>query len=196
MFAEALSIAFAAGLNPYATVALVGLARRAEWIGELPGGLETLQNPWIIGVALALAATEFVATLIPWVASAWDTVHTAIRPPAAALLAVAAAWNADPAIIMLLGVLGGTLGLSTHLTKLGLRFAVDSSPEPVTNGVMNVTELGVIASISYFAWNHPVLTLSIALVMLVVTILAVRMIWRTMRRFLTGQWRNLSGASP
>ena len=192
MFAQALSIAFAAGLSPYATVALLGLARQAGWIDTLPGGLEILHTPWIITIALALAVVEFVATLVPWVASTWDAVHTAIRPPAAAALAIATAWHADPGMVALAGVLGGTLGLSTHLTKLGLRVAVDSSPEPVTNGIMNSAELGVIAAISYFVWHHPVLTLLLALALLVLTIVAVRMIWRLIRRFLTGDWRSIT----
>jgi hypothetical protein len=195
MILEALSVAYAAGLSPYATVALIGLVGKAGWVDKLPGGLETLQNPWIIGGALALAATEFIATLIPWVASAWDSVHTAIRPPAAAALAVATAWHADPALIALVGVLGGTLGLTTHLTKLGLRFAVDSSPEPVTNGLMNTAELGVIASVSYFVWNHPGWTLFIALVLLVAIMLAVRAIWKRIRSLIRSQFGQAHGAA-
>jgi hypothetical protein len=186
MFLEALSVAYAAGLNPYATAALLGLMRRAGWIDQLPAGLDVLQHPWIIGIALALAAAEFVATLVPWVASAWDAAHTFIRPPAAAVLAVATAWHAEPAMLAILALVGGTLGLSTHLTKLGVRLAVDSSPEPVSNGAMNVTELGVIAAVSYFAWNHPLLTLAVALALLIGTVVLVRAVWRTVRRALTG----------
>ena len=147
-------------------------------------------SPWIVGIAATLAAVEFLATLIPWVASAWDTVHTLIRPPAAAALAVAAAWHADPALIAVVGLLGGILGLSTHLTKLGLRVAIDSSPEPVTNGAMNVAEVGVIASLTYFVWHHPVATLTIALILLVTMIFAVHAIWRAIQRFLSGGWRE------
>jgi hypothetical protein len=194
MFAEALAIAIAAGLSPYATVALLGLTRRAGWIDALPGGLEIVQNEWIIGIALTLAAIEFLATLVPWVASTWDAAHTLIRPIAASALAVITAWHSDPSMVTLLGILGGTLGLSTHLTKLGLRLAVDTSPEPVSNGVMNVAELGVIASISYFVWEHPFVTLGVALVLLVLVIVAVRVIWRTVGRLFGGGWRGLTVA--
>jgi hypothetical protein len=61
---------------------------------------------------------------------------------------------------------------------------VDTSPEPVTNGIMSATELGIIASMSYFVWNHPVASLVLALLLLIVTILLVRLVWRTIRRLL------------
>jgi hypothetical protein len=183
--AQSLGIAYAAGISPYATVTLVGLMQRAEWIGPLPGSLAVLSHPAVLGVAGVLAAFEFVATLVPGIATTWEAFHTAIRPPAAAGLAVATAWNADPTVIAMAAILGGGLGFATHATKLGLRAAVDTSPEPVTNGAMNATEIGVIATISYFVWNHPIVSLIGALTLLVATILIVRLAWRALRRVLT-----------
>lgn len=183
--AQSLGIAYASGISPYATITLVGLMQRAEWIGPLPGGLGVLSHPAVLGVAGLLAVAEFTATLIPGIATAWEAFHTAIRPPAAAGMAVATAWHADPTVIAMAALLGGGLGFATHATKLGLRAAVDTSPEPVTNGVMNATELGVIASISYFVWNHPVVSLALALALLIATILLVRLVWRTLRRLIT-----------
>lgn len=180
--AQSLGIAYASGISPYATITLVGLMQRAEWIGPLPGVMGILSHPVVLSVAGLLALFEFVATLVPGIATTWEAVHTAIRPPAAAGLAIATAWNADPSIIALAAVLGGGLGFATHATKLGLRAAVDTSPEPVTNGAMNVTEIGIIASLAYFVWNHPVASLVLALLLLVVTILLVRLVWRTIRR--------------
>lgn len=179
--AQALGISYASGISPYATITLVGLMQRADWIGPLPGALGALSNPIVLAVCGLLALVEFVATLVPGIASAWETVHTAIRPPAAAALAVATAWHADPSFIALAGVLGGGLAFATHATKLGVRLAVDTSPEPVTNGAMNVTEIGIIATLSYFVWNHPWLSLSIALLLLVATILLIRLVWRKLR---------------
>jgi hypothetical protein len=176
--AQSLGLAYASGISPYATVTLVGLMERAGWIGPLPGVLGVLANPFLLAVAGLLALVEFAATLFPGIASAWETVHTAIRPPAAAALAVAAAWHADPTIVALAALLGGGLGFATHATKLGLRLAVDASPEPVTNAIMNVTELTVVASLSYFLWHHPVASLTLALLLLIIAILLVRFVWR------------------
>ena len=148
IIAQALGVAYAAGISPYATVALLGLARRMEWVGPLPGGLDVVASPWVLGIAALLYAVEFTATLVPWVASAWETVHSLIRPPAAALLAVLTAWNGDASVAVLAGVLGGGLGLATHTTKLGIRYAIDTSPEPVSNGAANLGEIGVVAAMT------------------------------------------------
>jgi hypothetical protein len=187
--AESLGIAYASGISLYATVALVGIGEQFGWIGPLPGVLGVLANPIIIAVAALLALVEFLATLIPGVASAWEAAHTVIRTPAAAALAVATAWHADPIVIVLAGLLGGGLGLTTNLTKLGLRVAVDTSPEPVSNGVVNVAELGVVATLSYAMWHHPIITLVGALVLLVLVILLVRAVWRAIRNLFAGKPR-------
>lgn len=185
--AESLGIAYMSGISLYATVVLIGIGERFGWIGPLPGSLATLANPIIIGVALLLAVIEFLATLIPGVASAWEAAHTLIRTPAAAALAIATAWHADPTVIVLAGLLGGGLGLTTNLTKLGLRTAVDTSPEPVSNGIVNVAELGVVAAMSYTMWQHPVITLVAALVLLILVMLLVRTVWRAIRNLLSGK---------
>ena len=186
--AQAAGVAYAAGLNLYATVGVIGLASRLGWIGPLPGSLSALTSWWVIGVALALTAIEFLASLIPAIASAWDTVHSLVRPPAAAALAAATAWHGDPAFVLVAALLGGGLAVTTHTTKLGLRYAVDASPEPVSNGVMSVSELGLVTAIMIGIWSHPYITLVIALAALVGLVLLVRLIWRTLRQVLSGRW--------
>ena len=194
--AQAAGVAYAAGLNLYATVGVVGLAARLGWIGPLPGSLSAVTSWWVIGVALALTALEFLASLIPAVASVWDTLHSLIRPPAAAALAAATAWHGDPAFVLIAALLGGGLAVTTHTTKLGLRYAVDTSPEPVSNGVMSVSELGFVATIMMTIWSHPYLTLAVALIALVALILMVRLIWRTLKQIMTGRWLPSRGSRP
>lgn len=186
--AQAAGVAYAAGLNLYATIGVVGLAARLGWIGPLPGSLTALTSWWVIGIALTLTALEFLASLIPAVASAWDTLHSLIRPPAAAALAAATAWHGDPAFVLVAALLGGGLAVTTHTTKLGLRYAVDASPEPVSNGVMSVSELGLVTTILMTIWSHPYLTLAFALIALVALIMIVRLIWRTLKQVMSGRW--------
>ena len=81
--AQAAGVAYAAGLNLYATVGIIGLAARLGWIGPLPGSLSGLMSWWVIAIALVLMVIELAASMIPAVASAWDTLHSLIRPPAA-----------------------------------------------------------------------------------------------------------------
>jgi len=191
--AKALGIAYASGVNLYATVALVGLAERMGWIGPLPGSLGAMSNWWVIGIASAFYLAEFLATLIPGVASAWETVHRVTRPPAAAALAVATAWHGDPMFVLIAALLGGGLAITTHTTKLGLRYAIDTSPEPVTNGVANVAELGLVASLCFFIWNHPFISLAVAIVILSALVYTVRLIWRALRRVFSGHWMPQCG---
>jgi hypothetical protein len=186
--AQAAGVAYAAGLNLYATVGIIGLAARLGWIGPLPGSLAGLSSWWVIGIALALMVVEFLASLIPAVASAWDTLHSLIRPPAAAALAAATAWHGDPAFVLVAALIGGGLAVTTHVTKLGLRYAVDASPEPISNGVTSVTELGLVTTVALAIWAHPYLTLTFALIILVALIAIVRLIWRTLRQVFSGHW--------
>ena len=188
--AQGLGLAYLSGISLYATVALLGFASHEGWVGPLPGALAGLVNPLVIAIATILAVIEFVATLVPGVASLWETAHTFIRPPAAVVLAVATAWHADSSIILAAGLLGGGLGLASHVTKLGLRVAVDASPEPVTNGIVNTAELGVLASLSYLIWHHPVIALIVALLLLILTAMLVRMVWRALRNLFRGDWRS------
>lgn len=185
---QAAGVAYAAGLNLYATVGIIGLASRLGWIGPLPGSLIGLSSWWVISTALTLTLIEFLASLIPAVASAWDTLHSLIRPPAAAALAAATAWHGDPAFVLVAALIGGGLAVTTHTTKLGLRYAIDTSPEPISNGVISVTELGLVTTLALSIWSHPYITLAFALIVLVALIMIVRLIWRTLRQVLAGRW--------
>jgi hypothetical protein len=183
--AQALGIAYASGISLYASVALLGIAERWGLVVPLAAPLDSLGNPWIVGLAFGLTAVEFLATLIPGVASAWDAVHTFIRPPAAAAMALLVAWHGSPALVLAAGLLGGTLGLATHATKLGTRVAVDSSPEPMTNGMANLGELATVAIVVTLVWRHPFVTLAFALAVLGGMMVLIRKAWRRVRRALS-----------
>ena len=187
---QSLGVAYAAGINLPGTVAVLGIADRAGWIDPLPGGLAAVSSIWVIMLASVLYLMEFVVTLIPGVASAWETVQSIVRPPAAALLAVATTYHLSPTVMVAAGLVGGGLALTTHGTKLGLRYAVDTSPEPVTNSLANMAEFATITSIALFIWNHPFVTLSIAILVLILLILVVRRVIKTLRYLLSGKWRN------
>src|SRR4051812_16707980 len=191
--AQALGLAYASGINLYATVALLGLAQRNDWVGPLPGSLAAIGSWWVIGLAVTLYVIEFLATLVPGVASAWETFHSIIRPPAAAALAVATVWHGDALFVLIAALLGGGLAVTTHTTKLGLRYAIDTSPEPVTNGAANGAELVLVAAVTTAIWQHPFITLIVALVLLAGMIVAVRLIWRALRQVFTGRWMPARG---
>ncbi|HYT74022.1 MAG TPA: DUF4126 domain-containing protein, partial [Vicinamibacterales bacterium] len=90
-----MGFSFAAGINLYATVAILGLASRYGWVA-LPPQYQVFDNNWIIGAAIVMYLVEFVADKIPWFDTVWDAVHTVIRPIGGALIAVATLGHASP----------------------------------------------------------------------------------------------------
>ncbi len=190
---QSLGLAYAAGLNLYATVAITGLAVRYGWVHNVPTTIEGFGNLAVILIAVTLYSIEFLATLIPGVASAWETLHSLIRPPAAAMLAAATAWHADPVIVLIAALLGGGLAITTHTTKLGLRYAIDASPEPITNSIANGAEFALVAVVAIAIWHHPIITLFLALVVLVALIMTVRFIWKALRQVFRGRWMPAAG---
>src|ERR671916_1358967 len=91
-----LGFSFAAGINLYATVAILGLTSRYGWVA-LPEQYRIFDNDLVIGAAIVLYVIEFFADKIPWVDSVWDAMHTVIRPVGGALIAVGTLGEASPA---------------------------------------------------------------------------------------------------
>jgi hypothetical protein len=135
----ALGSAWTSGINLYATVSVLGLLQKFGGV-KLPGGLDVLDNWWIIGVAGGLYIIEFFADKVPYVDSVWDVVHTFIRVPAGAVVAWAAVSDMDPSIVIPATLIGGGLAFSSHGTKATARMAANLSPEPVSNWVLSIIE--------------------------------------------------------
>jgi hypothetical protein len=135
----ALGSAWTSGINLYATVAALGLLQKFG-ATHLPGGLDVLDNWWIIGFAIGLYVIEFVADKIPYVDSVWDVVHTFIRVPAGAVLAYAATNNLDPSIYVMAALVGGGFAFASHGTKAAARIGANLSPEPVSNWTLSIVE--------------------------------------------------------
>lgn len=191
----ALGAAWTSGINLYATVAVLGLLQRYELVGRLPGGLEVLNNWWIIGTALALYAVEFVADKVPYVDSAWDAVHTFIRVPAGAALALAATTELSPAVQVVAVLVGGGLALSTHGTKASLRAAANTSPEPVTNWALSLVEDVVAVAAVVLAVLHPLVILAVIAVFLLILAWVLPKVVRALRRMLRSARSLLTGGA-
>ena len=159
----ALGLACLAGIDLYLTVFVTGLAIHFHWITLSPSyqSLEVLGQPWIIAIAGVLYLLEFLADKVPWLDSAWDTVHTIIRPIGGALLAIQVLGHHSPVIDVLVILLGGSASLVTHTAKASTRLAANSSPEPASNIGLSVAEdvfvFGGLALIHY----NPVLAVGV-----------------------------------
>jgi len=149
-----MGFSFAAGVNLYATVAILGLASRYGWVA-LPPQYQVFNNTWIIGGALALYVIEFVADKIPWVDSVWDGVHTVIRPLGGALIAIATMGHVSAGTEAVIGLFGGALAASTHFSKAGTRVLANASPEPFTNWFLSIAEDLFVVGLGVLALKYP-----------------------------------------
>ena len=177
-----LGFSLAAGVNLYATVAILGLAARYDWV-DLPPQFDTFNHDVVIGVALAMYLIEFVADKIPYFDSLWDLVHTAIRPLGGALIAVAALGDASPAVEGLVALLGGTVAAGGHLTKTSTRAVVNTSPEPLSNWFLSLGEDLFVVGLGYLTLQYPVVALVVSAGLVGLIIAFASVIIRTTRRW-------------
>jgi hypothetical protein len=178
-----LGFSFAAGINLYATTAIVGLASRYHWV-DLPEQYRVFDNDWVIGIALVLYVVEFVADKIPWVDSIWDAVHTVIRPIGGALIAVASIGHVAPQMEAIVALAGAALATSSHLTKAGTRAAANTSPEPFSNWILSFSEDGFVIGLAILALNYPVAAAVVVLAALAIILAMATWLVRRLRRTL------------
>src|SRR5438874_7228687 len=179
----ALGAGFSSGLNLYATIATLGFLQRFGII-HLPPPLQVLSHPWILGIALALYAIEFLADKIPYVDTVWDAIHTVIRPPAAALLAYGAAGGAPLEWRWGAALLAGGVALTSHGTKASTRAAVNVSPEPFSNWALSLGEDALAVWLTWMATKHPTATIVIVALLLLLALYLLFHLFRFLRRAL------------
>jgi hypothetical protein len=195
LFAVLAAIAFAAGLNTYATVAALGLLARFGHV-PLPPALELLETWPIIAAATTLFAIEFFADKIPAFDLIWTALHTFIRVPAAALLAYGATRQLTPTEQLLAAALGAAIALAAHGGKTALRAAVTPSPEPFSNITLSLAEDALAISLTWLATRHPYAAATIALALVAVIILLARAVIKAMRKLFRGAENELAGRQP
>lgn len=186
---RSLGFSLTSGVNLYATVAILGLAARFDWV-DLPPQYEVFGTDWVIGFALLLYAVEFIADKIPWVDSMWDSVHTFIRPVGGALVAVATLGDASPAFEVLMGLLGGTIAAGSHFTKASTRVAANTSPEPFSNWALSFMEDAFVIGLGLLALKYPVAAFIVTLLIIFTIVWMLRWIVRKLR----GAWRPVPAA--
>jgi hypothetical protein len=176
-----LGFSFAAGVNLYATIAILGLAARFEWVA-LPSQFAVFDSNWVIGIAIACYIVEFVADKVPWVDTAWDAVHTVIRPLGGAFIAVTTLGESSPGAQAAAALLGGGVAAASHITKASTRVAANASPEPVSNWALSLFEDVFVVGLGTLALAFPVLAFAVAIVLLGLIALFSMAIVRVFRR--------------
>jgi hypothetical protein len=186
-----LGSAWAAGINLYATVFILGYLASTGAV-TLPPALEVLSDPLVMGIAGFMYFIEFFADKTPGVDSGWDALHTFIRIPAGAVLAAGAAQGFDvgPAAELAAALVGGTIATGSHLTKAGSRLVINTSPEPFSNWTASFSEdLAVIAGL-WTALYHPVVFLVLLVVFVFFAAWILPKLWRAIKALFRklGQW--------
>lgn len=176
-----LGLSFISGINLYATVAVVGLAIKNGLVSGLPPDLAILANDAVIAVAVLLYLVEFFMDKIPGLDTAWDALHTLIRPLGGALLALMQVGESGPAVQVIVFLLGASLASTAHVTKAGLRLLVNASPEPVSNIVVSVGEDVGAIGLAYLSVTHPLVAFFITLALLVLVGLTLPILLRTLK---------------
>jgi hypothetical protein len=176
-----MGFSLAAGINLYATVAILGLAQRFGWV-TLPDQFRVFDHDWIIALAGVLYLIEFVADKVPWVDSIWDSIHTLIRPVGGALIAVASLGHTNPLLTGVIALLGGTIAASSHATKAGARVAANTSPEPFSNWFLSLVEDAFVIGLSFITLKYPLMALGVSVVILFLIVMTARSIWKWLKR--------------
>jgi hypothetical protein len=196
IIALSMGAAWASGINLYATIFMLGYLGTTGNI-DLPPDLMVVTDPLVMTAAGLMYCVEFFADKTPGVDTAWDTLHTFIRIPLGAVLAMGAVGDMTPAVELAAFIVGGSLTAATHATKTGSRIVINSSPEPVTNWTASVGEDLLVITGIWAALNHPVAFLIALLIFIALMIWLLPKIWRgvkhifnSIRNFFIGDLKN------
>lgn len=182
IIAMTLGVAWASGINLYAAILVMGIMGAGGYT-ELPPSLTVLQDPLVLMAAGMMYFVEFFADKIPGVDSGWDAIHTFIRIPAGAMLAVGAAQGLEinQAAELAAALLGGSLAATSHLTKSSTRLVLNASPEPITNATASIVEdLAVVGGL-WTALNYPWAFLVFIIVFILLAIWLLPKLWRALK---------------
>jgi hypothetical protein len=195
LLSVALGLACLAGINLYLTVFVTGLAIHFHWIALAPQyqSLEVLGNPWIITLAGVMYFLQFFADKVPWLDSAWDAVHTVIRPIGGALLAIQVLGHPSPAFTVIVALLAGSTSLLVHTAKAATRLTANTSPEPFSNiGLSLGEDAAVLGGLALVHFN-PLLALLIFLLGIAAFLYFAPRILRAAKAKMWLAWRKLNG---
>jgi len=186
LVALASSVSLLAGWRLYLVTLVTGLAMRFGWIAmpEQLHALDVLASNWVIGIAGLGTLAEFFADKIAWVDSAWDAIHSVVRPLGGALLSLAIVDSGDPGFQVASFLLGGGAAFVAHAGKAGARAIVNASPEPFSNIAVSTGEDIATGGLLALAIANPIAAAIIAVILVGMSIWLVLSARRLLRRIL------------
>jgi hypothetical protein len=196
--ALSMGLAWASGINLYATLFMLGVLQHGGHIA-LPPELAVVADPLVMFAAGLMYLIEFFADKIPGVDSGWDALHTFVRIPAGAVLAARALGDVSPAAELAAGLFGGAFAASSHALKAGTRLAINASPEPFSNIAASLSEDALVIGGLWTALHHPILFVLALVLFALLAAWALPKLWRTAKRigtFLAQPIRRLREPAP
>lgn len=181
MIALSMGVAWASGINLYATLLMLGVLSNMGHL-SLPPGLEIVSDPLVLMAAGFMYCVEFFADKVPGVDTGWDSLHTFIRIPAGAALAAGAVGDLSPVVGLAAAIVGGSMAAGSHALKAGTRVLINTSPEPVTNWTASFSEDLLVLGGLWAALNHPFWFLGGLVLFVVLLIWLLPRLWRAIRK--------------
>jgi len=182
--ALSMGAAWASGINLYAAVLMLGYLGGTGNI-DLPPEMMVVTDPLVMSAAGLMYCVEFFADKTPGVDTAWDSLHTFIRIPLGAVLAMSAVGEMTPAVELAAFLAGGSLTAATHATKAGSRVIINSSPEPVSNWFTSLGEDFLVITGMWAALVHPLVFVVFLILFIILMIWLLPKIWRGIKRILS-----------
>jgi hypothetical protein len=190
-----MGVGWAAGLNLYAAVFMLGVLHHTGNM-VLPPDLMVVADPLVMAAAALMYCVEFFADKTPGVDTAWDGIHTFIRIPAGAILAAGAVGDVSEPAQLAAGLLGGTLAAGSHAVKAGSRALINTSPEPFTNWTASVAEDVMVIGGLWTALYHPWLFIALLVAFVALAIWLLPKIWRGLKRLAAAVARLFRRGQP
>ncbi len=182
--ALSMGVAWASGINLYAAVFMLGYLGSTGNMA-LPPELMVVTDPLVMTAAGLMYCVEFFADKTPGVDTAWDSLHTFIRIPLGAVLAMSAVGDTTPAVELAAFLVGGSLTAATHATKAGGRVIINTSPEPVSNWFTSLGEDFLVIAGIWTALTHPWVFVVFLILFIILMAWLLPKIWRGIKRIIT-----------
>ena len=180
--------AWASGINLYATIFMLGILGAMGYL-NLPPDLMVLTDPIVLFIAALMYFIEFFVDKTPGADSGWDAIHTFIRIPAGAVLAMGAVGEVNQAAELAAFLVGGALAAQSHFVKAGSRVLINTSPEPVSNWTASFTEDFMVIGGLWTALNHTVWFLVFLAAFILISAWLLPRLWRGIKRVV----QNIAG---
>lgn len=137
----------AAGLRPYFTVFILGLAGLAipeNAPGVISGAVnqipDSVANPWVLAICAILALGDSGLDKVPLLNISMESLSSWLRPIFGSLVGLQLGVESGPMVTALTTVLGTSTSLPVSLGKLSSTAATNVVPDPVTQWIRSLFE--------------------------------------------------------